>query len=80
MDILKEKNVELVFVLGHKSYYPKFGFIPNAEELGFNPPYSIPAKNADAWMVKALSTNALKYSPAKIRCANELNKPELWEE
>ena len=38
LKILENRGVDLVFVLGHPSYYPKFGFKP-AKTLGFDPPY-----------------------------------------
>jgi predicted N-acetyltransferase YhbS len=31
----RERNVGVVFVLGHSEYYPRFGFRP-ASELGFH--------------------------------------------
>ncbi|MDV7137968.1 N-acetyltransferase [Maribacter sp. TH_r10] len=80
LEILKEKNAELVFVLGHKKYYPKYGFIPDAGKLGFAAPYPIPNKDADAWMVQSLNPKGFENEHGKIRCADELNKPELWKE
>jgi predicted N-acetyltransferase YhbS len=50
---LPEAGVDLVFVLGHPGYYPRFGFTA-AGVKGFEAPYPIPQKNADAWMVKVL--------------------------
>ena len=78
--ILKEIGTEIIFVLGHKSYYPKYGFIPNAIKLGFKAPYSIPFKDEDAWMVQFLKTNKNQNVKGKIKCADELNKPEHWKE
>tara|TARA_R110000765_G_scaffold426037_1_gene540453 strand:- start:58 stop:387 length:330 start_codon:yes stop_codon:yes gene_type:complete len=80
LEILKEKSSELVFVLGHKKYYPKYGFIPDAGKLGFAAPYPIPTKDANAWMVQSLTPKGLEYNHGKIRCADELNKPEHWKE
>ncbi|NQU86117.1 MAG: N-acetyltransferase, partial [Mariniphaga sp.] len=31
LKILKEMGAEIVFVLGHMDYYPRYGFIPDAE-------------------------------------------------
>ena len=40
----EERREPLVFVLGHPSYYPRFGFRP-AAELGLTPPHpSIPSE------------------------------------
>ena len=75
---LRTMGVEMVFVLGHKEYYPKHGFIPDAGGLGFAPPYPIPAKDADAWMVQAL--NSKGEMCGKVICANALDKPEYWRE
>ncbi len=77
---LKEMEVEMVFVLGHKEYYPKYGFIPDAEKLGFAPPYPIPAKDADAWMVQALNQKGLSQEKGQIICADKLMKAEYWRE
>jgi len=46
---------EMVFVLGHMEYYPKFGFIPDAKKLGFTAPHPIPVEYANAWMVQSLN-------------------------
>ena len=35
LQLLRERGAKLVFVLGHKEYYPRHGFIPGAEKLGF---------------------------------------------
>jgi putative acetyltransferase len=80
LEMLKEKGSELVFVLGHKAYYPKYGFIPDAKKLGFLAPYPIPEKDADAWMVQSLTEDGLKKLSGKIMVADKLMKPEYWRE
>lgn len=80
LEILRQKGSELVFVLGHKTYYPKYGFMPDAGKLGFSAPYPIPEKDADAWMVQALSPDALRKYKGKIQVADKLMKPEYWVE
>ncbi len=40
LKLLKKTGVDLVFVLGHPDYYPRFGFTP-AGVLGFEAPYPI---------------------------------------
>ena len=78
--LLSEKaGVGLVFVAGHPDYYPQYGFTP-AGKLGFEPPYPIPEKNADAWMVRELSSNIIKFASDKVLCCDALNKPEYWRE
>jgi len=77
---LKAKGAKLVFVLGHQTYYPRFGFQPNAEGLGFAPPFPIPEQDAEAWMVLALTTKNLDDYYGKVQCAYAMNKPEYWRE
>ena len=80
IQILKEFDAELVFVLGHIEYYPKYGFIPDAKKLGYEAPFTIPEKFADAWMVQAIGKNQFDVTQGKIKCADALNKPEHWRE
>jgi len=79
LELLSEMGVDLVFVLGHPEYYPRYGFRP-VRNLGFEAPYPIPEKDSDAWMVLALRSGVLGRFKGKIRCAVELNKPEHWRE
>ncbi|MBN2528120.1 MAG: N-acetyltransferase [Deltaproteobacteria bacterium] len=76
---LKNSGVELVFVLGHPTYYPIGGFTP-AGKLGFLAPYPIPDNCADAWMVQALCDGILGQVQGQVMCATALNKPEHWRE
>ncbi len=77
--ILQESGFELVFVLGHPSYYPRCGFKP-AGVQGLDAPYPIPDKDADAWMVQPLQAGAVEKYSGKLLCADALNKPEYWRE
>lgn len=79
LEKLKQINVGFVFVLGHPAYYPKCGFVP-AGEQGFDAPYPIPAKNADAWMVKELNGNLLGKISGTVQCSKVLNEPQHWRE
>ena len=56
LELLSKQGVDLVFVLGHPTYYPRYGFTP-AGRLGFEAPYPITEKDANAWMVQALRPN-----------------------
>jgi len=76
---LTEMNIELIFVLGHPTYYPKFGFIP-AHRYDLKAPYPIPEKHADAWMVQSLNGTDLNSVSGTFICADELNKLEHWQE
>jgi putative acetyltransferase len=76
---LAEAGVDLVFVLGHPEYYPRFGFRP-AGALGMDAPYPIPERHADAWMVQALRPGVLGHARGTVRCAAVLNDPRHWRE
>lgn len=80
LEILKEWRTGIVFVLGHIEYYPRHGFIPDAGKQGFAAPYPIPKKDADAWMLQALTPQGRDAFPGKVRCADALNRPEYWVE
>jgi len=79
LQLLSESGVELVFVLGHPSYYPRHGFQP-AGRHGLDAPYSIPDKDADAWMVQQLRPNLIGTVRGALVCANALDAPEYWRE
>ncbi len=74
---LSKTGVDLVFVVGHPGYYPRYGFAP-ASKLGFEPTYPIPSDVADAWMVLVLRPGILGVVTGKVICCDTLNKPELW--
>jgi putative acetyltransferase len=76
---LSESTVDLVFVLGHPGYYPRFGFRP-AGVHGFDAPYPIPAKDAAAWMVQELKPGIIGCFSGRLICADTLNRPEHWRE
>ena len=76
---LAESGVDLVFVLGHPGYYPKFGF-QTAGVLGFAAPYQIPSEHADAWMVQELKAGVIGRIEAKVQCSEVLNQPRHWRE
>lgn len=79
LELLRKAGVELVFVLGHPSYYPKYGFSP-AGIKGFEATYPIPAKNSDAWMVLDLHSGIIGHVKGKVICADALNNPKYWRE
>ncbi|HKJ76902.1 MAG TPA: N-acetyltransferase [Gammaproteobacteria bacterium] len=70
---------ELVFVLGHPGYYPKFGFAP-AGERGFAAPYYIAPENAEAWMVRELRSGLIGKVGGQVQCADALDAPRYWQE
>ena len=77
--LLSESGVELVFVLGHPTYYPRAGFRP-AGVLGFEAPYPIPDEVAEAWMVQELRHGLIGRVSGKVVCAQALDRPEYWRE
>lgn len=80
IELLKEMGSEMIFLLGHMDYYPRFGFIPDAKSFGFLAMYPIPEEFANAWMVLPLKEDALTSRWGKVVCSNELNRPEHWRE
>jgi len=76
---LKASGTELVFVLGHPTYYPRCGFAP-AGKQGFEAPYPIPEEHSAAWMVQALNGDALRNINGKVECSRALNEPQHWRE
>lgn len=79
LQLLSRSGVDLVFVLGHPEYYPRHGFTP-AGCLGFEAPYPIPDRNANAWMVQALRPGVIGSVSGKVICPDALHKPEYWRE
>ncbi len=80
LERLKKMGSKMILVLGHTEYYPKHGFIPDAKKLGFSPPFPIPEKFANAWMVQSLNPNGFVIQKGKVICSNALNQPEHWRE
>jgi len=76
---LSESGIDLVFVLGHPDYYPRYGFKP-ASILGFDAPYPILQEHEDAWMVRELRSGVIGSVSGKVQCCNVLNQPEHWRE
>jgi putative acetyltransferase len=79
LELLTKSGVDLVFVLGHPEYYPRYGFEP-AGLLGFEAPYPVPDEHSNAWMVQSLRSGVIGVVSGKVICADALNKPEHWRE
>ncbi len=80
---LQELNADIVFVLGHTDYYPKFGFINNAiEKISYKATFDIPVENYDAWMYMPIgaSLEEILKNPGRFICAEKLNKIDYWQE
>ena len=76
---LKRADVDLVFVLGHPGYYPRFGFV-EAGVNGFQAPYPIPPQSAGAWMVKGLQPGLIDELSGRVICADSINDAKYWQE
>lgn len=78
--LLKEKHVDLVFVLGHIDYYPRHGFKP-ALPLHFQPPYPVEKGKEEAWMVQSLLADfPFEDYSGTVQCSDEFMRPEYWRE
>lgn len=75
---LRTMGSHLVFVLGHKEYYPKHGFIPDADGQGYPAPFPIPKEFRDCWMVQPVSPDGFELGKGKVACCDAMNKPEHW--
>ena len=76
---LVQSGIGLVFVLGHPTYYPKFGFL-EAGVNGYEAPYPILPKNSGAWMVQELCPGIIGRVAGRVVCANSLDDPKYWHE
>ncbi|MCW3983439.1 MAG: N-acetyltransferase [Candidatus Bathyarchaeota archaeon] len=72
LELQNQTGTDLVFVLGHIAYYPKFGFTP-ASKLGFEPTYPLPAEVADAWMVQALRPGVIGKVSGRVLGSDTMN-------
>lgn len=66
----KKNNIDAIFVLGHPSYYPKFGFKP-ATEYQIKCEYDVPA---DVFMVLDLSAKLASLKGQTVYYAEECGK------
>ena len=79
LQVLRRSGTQLVFVLGHPGYYPRYGFMP-AGTKGYAAPYPIDPRNADAWMVQALHPGLIGDYSGTVACADALKDPKYWQE
>lgn len=77
LEILKEKGMDWVFVLGHESYYPRFGFRP-AQKQGFQPPFPFPTEYTNAWMAMPLTPTCTITYKGTVIPADTFNHPKYW--
>lgn len=76
-ELLAERGVQLLFVLGDPRYYTKRGFTP-ALQYGLRAPY--PIEPESAWMVRPLGDHVLGNTHAQVRCAASLAPEKYWRE
>lgn len=76
--LLQLMGSEIVFVLGHKEYYPKYGFEAYAAHKGYLPPYPMPEENEVYWMVQSIGEVGYGIGKGTMQCCDELNRPEHW--
>jgi putative acetyltransferase len=75
---LERQGCELVFVLGHAWFYPRFGFEP-ARPFGYLPPFdAVTDPDNVAWRVHALTADALAKAGGRVVCADCLMQPAYW--
>ena len=77
LEILKERGVDRVFVLGHESYYPRFGFRP-AQKQGFQPPFPFPAEFTNAWMAIPLAPASVATYEGTVIPSDTFNYKKYW--
>jgi putative acetyltransferase len=63
LEACRQQNHEIVIVVGHPDYYPRFGFAP-AEPLGLRAPFPVPE---EAFMALALVPGALDGLSGVVR-------------
>jgi putative acetyltransferase len=76
-ELLAERGVQLLFVLGDPRYYTKRGFTP-AIPCGLRAPY--PIEPEAAWMVRPLGSHVLRNTHAQVVCAASLAPEKYWRE
>jgi putative acetyltransferase len=68
LERLRRAGHRVVFVLGHREYYPRFGFVP-AYQRGFRWEHDAPR---EAFMVRELEPGALLPGPGIVRYLPEV--------
>ncbi|GAA0339120.1 N-acetyltransferase [Actinoallomurus spadix] len=66
LDAARTAGEDLVLVLGHASYYPRFGFTP-AVRYGIRPPFEVPDENMMALTFdpgRPIPTGTIRYAAA----------------
>jgi putative acetyltransferase len=81
LDAARADGVDCVCVLGHPTYYPRFGFAPLLPG-GPLPLVDVAPEHADAWMSLFLGVDRLRTASTlegvRLTWADPLRAPELW--
>ena len=81
LDTARDAGVDCVCVLGHPSFYPRFGFVPLLPG-GPLPLVDLPSDHAAAWMTLVLGTDRQRIASAldgvRLSWAGPLQDPALW--
>lgn len=70
MDRAKELGFDSIIVIGHKEYYPKFGF-QSASRWDIKCPFEVPE---DVFMAIELTENALDGKAGTVKYPDEFNE------
>ncbi|WP_108651139.1 GNAT family N-acetyltransferase [Dongshaea marina] len=70
---LKERDADIVIVLGDPNYYGRFGF-GGSHHIQAPHPLAYP----QAWLASELKPGALNTAVGIARCADALSDPEYW--
>lgn len=70
LKILSERGYQIVVVLGHPDFYPRFGFVPS-HRYGIQCEYECPP---EAFMVKELKPEALKEITGKVYYSSKFSE------
>ncbi|MFC5182313.1 GNAT family N-acetyltransferase [Actinomadura harenae] len=66
LEAAREAGENLVLVLGHAPYYPRFGFVP-ASRYGIRPPFEVPDENMMALSLdpsRPVPSGTIRYAKA----------------
>ena len=72
-ELLEDRGVEIVLVLGDPRYYSRSGF---SADHGIEEPYAL--KYPEAWLAKEIRRGALAGMTGVAKCVAPLNNPEYW--
>jgi len=69
LEVCRRAKIDVIFLLGHADYYPRFGFVP-ARAHGFECTYDVPD---EAWMMHTLNADVLDGVSGMVHFAPEFD-------